>query len=290
MLIPSGTHTHTLTLCQGAKPLTGKSIWKGANDEDVNVEIFALEQYQSEGYKGFVALIPTLCLADLSYPRLHSEGRVLTTLFALLFFDIIFTPIPGAFETPYQVAPLDIGSDTFYLARRDLIDARLDEIAAGHAPEIGLATWDRESAAKTWCVGLRWDLLTREDWEEILAYWEPAALALVCRTLAEDFVNRTSGVPDLFLWHGGKRECKFVEVKGPGDHLQENQKVSRSSMAASTRAHSTMTAVDGGVSPSESQCRGLSRRGPGSSKDRPQAQGASKVGEKSQHTQAQDAS
>ncbi|KIP06053.1 hypothetical protein PHLGIDRAFT_128521 [Phlebiopsis gigantea 11061_1 CR5-6] len=190
------------------KPLTGKSIWKGSNDEEIDVEIFALEHYQSKGYKG-----------------LHSEGRVLTTLFSLLFFDIIFTPIPGAFETPYQVSPLDIGSDTFYLARRELIDARLARIAAGDALEIGLATWDRESAGKTWCVGLRWDLLTREDWEEILAYWEPAALALVCRTLAEDFVNRTSGVPDLFLWHSEKKECKFVEVKGPGDHLQENQKL-----------------------------------------------------------------
>lgn len=156
---------------------------------------------------------------------LHSEGRVLTTLFALLFFDIIFAPIPGAFETPYQSAPLDIGDDTFYIARRTLLNQRLAEIAAGDAKDIALGTWDRERERKTWCVGLRWELLERDDWVEILECWEPAALALVCRTLAEDYVNRTAGLPDLFLWKKDSGTCKFVEVKGPGDNLQENQKV-----------------------------------------------------------------
>lgn len=32
----------------------------------------------------------------------------------LLFWDIIFAPIPGVFETPYQTAPLDMRSDAFY--------------------------------------------------------------------------------------------------------------------------------------------------------------------------------
>lgn len=60
---------------------------------------------------------------------------------------------------------------------------------------------------------------------EILECWEPAALAFVCRTLAEDYANRTAGLPDLFLWKKESATCKFVEVKGPGDNLQENQKV-----------------------------------------------------------------
>ena len=33
-------------------------------------------------------------------------------------------------------------------------------------------------------------------------------------------------MPDLIVWKDGV--CKFVEVKGPGDRLQENQKVDSS--------------------------------------------------------------
>jgi hypothetical protein len=32
-------------------------------------------------------------------------------------------------------------------------------------------------------------------------------------------------VPDLVVWNAERRICKFVEVKGPGDRPQENQKV-----------------------------------------------------------------
>jgi fanconi-associated nuclease 1 len=46
---------------------------------------------------------------------------------------------------------------------------------------------------------------------------------VICRLLCEDYSGRGSGVPDLIVWND--HECKFVEVKGPGDSLQENQKV-----------------------------------------------------------------
>jgi Fanconi-associated nuclease 1 len=50
-------------------------------------------------------------------------------------------------------------------------------------------------------------------------------LACLCRVLCEDYAQRGSGVPDLFLWNFSEKNCKFVEVKGPGDKLQENQKL-----------------------------------------------------------------
>lgn len=90
------------------------------------------------------------------------------TLFALLFFDVIFAPVPGAFETPYQRAPLDIAEDTFYLARKPLADARLAEIAEGRADEMLVRTWDTWAEQKTGCVGLKWDLIERKEWEVII--------------------------------------------------------------------------------------------------------------------------
>lgn len=43
--------------------------------------------------------------------------------------------------------------------------------------------------------------------------------------LCEDYAGRTGGVPDLIIWNAQEGVCKFVEVKGPGDTVQENQKV-----------------------------------------------------------------
>ena len=43
--------------------------------------------------------------------------------------------------------------------------------------------------------------------------------------LCEDYVARTAGLPDLLIWNIERKEARFVEVKGPGDTLQENQKV-----------------------------------------------------------------
>ena len=47
----------------------------------------------------------------------------------------------------------------------------------------------------------------------------------ICQLICEDYAGRTGGVPDLIIWHEEEQWAKFVEVKGPGDSLQENQKV-----------------------------------------------------------------
>jgi hypothetical protein len=128
----------------------GKSIWKGQGEEVVNVETYALQHYESLGYKGY-----------------HCEGRIVTTLFGLLFWDIIFAPIPGAFETPYQTAPLDIFEDTFYHAREELIEKRLGDISRNHARQIIQNVDDEHRERGTWCLGVRWELFPKEDLLEI---------------------------------------------------------------------------------------------------------------------------
>ena len=91
-------------------------------------------------------------------------------LFGILFWDIIFAPIPGAFETPYQSAPLDIAEDTFYYARQDMIDERLREIEhdAGRPREIVDAVDTQHREKGTWCVGVRWGAFERQDLLDIV--------------------------------------------------------------------------------------------------------------------------
>ncbi|TBU49163.1 VRR-NUC domain-containing protein [Dichomitus squalens] len=184
----------------------GKTIWKGRDDEEVEVEILALQHYESHGCKGF-----------------HCEGRIVTTLFGLLFWEIIFAPIPGAFETRYQAAPLDLAEDTFYYSRQELVEARLKELQLGKAPEILEKTYDANKDVM--CVGVRWDLFQKEDLLGIVRCLHTNVLVAICRLMCEDYAARTGGVPDLIIWNEVEGYAKFVEVKGPGDTLQENQKV-----------------------------------------------------------------
>ncbi|KAJ7647684.1 VRR-NUC domain-containing protein [Roridomyces roridus] len=185
----------------------GKSLWQG-RDGTCNVETRAIQYYEEQGFKG-----------------IHSETQILTTLFGLLFWDIIFLPIPGAFETPWQTGPLDIGEDSFYNARRDPINRRLEEIRSGRARAKLEEHDDRYREAKTCCIGVNWDLCGREEMVEIVECLGGEPLAAICQLFCEDYGGRCSGVPDLVLWNMETKECKFVEVKGPGDGLSENQKL-----------------------------------------------------------------
>ncbi|KAJ3987415.1 hypothetical protein F5890DRAFT_1498213 [Lentinula detonsa] len=189
---------------------TGKSVWKTLDGSSTcNVETRALQYYAEEKYG--------------QYKGFHSETCILTTIFALLFWDIIFADIPGAFETAYQIAPLDLVEDSFYYARKEIIESRLKELKDGKALDI-LEKHERlYRESKTWCVGVRWDVCGKDELAEIVECMGRNALVVICELFCQDYPARASGVPDLILWKYEERKCKFVEVKGPGDRARENQ-------------------------------------------------------------------
>eukprot|EP00955_Chlamydomonas_euryale_P071465 361082-Chlamydomonas_euryale.AAC.24 len=77
----------------------------------VSVEELALQYYASE--------------AGGCWLGMHTEGGVWSTLFGLLMWEVLLAPVPDVFRTPFQTAPLDLGTEAFYPARRDVIEARL---------------------------------------------------------------------------------------------------------------------------------------------------------------------
>ncbi|KAG0205744.1 hypothetical protein BGX28_002711 [Mortierella sp. GBA30] len=89
-----------------------RPLWRNIDGSDCGVEELALSYYGTLGYKGY-----------------HSENSILSTLFGLLFWDILFHPQPGVFETLYQTEPLDLRTDAFFLQRQDMIMERLERIA-----------------------------------------------------------------------------------------------------------------------------------------------------------------
>ncbi|KAI0164642.1 VRR-NUC domain-containing protein [Xylariaceae sp. FL1272] len=193
----------------GRGPST-KTIWvdEAEGGGDCSVEAMCLSWYRSQGWKGY-----------------HAEGGIIRTLFAYLFFDILFLYIPNVFQTAYQTCPLDLHTDAFYPTRASEINHRLVEIANGGASKIIKDVDDRERENRTCVVGLNWDY-EQADLVELAESFDGAALAIVCKVMAQEYGQRGGGIPDLILWRTEpEKECMFAEVKSANDRLSDTQRL-----------------------------------------------------------------
>ncbi len=191
----------------------GKTIWIDPRESgECSVEAMCLSHYRNQGWKGF-----------------HSEGGIIRTLFAYLFYDVLFTYIPNVFQTEYQTCPLDLHTDAFYPSRLSEINARLNEISNGDAEIIMQRVYTDHHERRTCVVGLDWTYDVN-DLLEIVRCFDGEALATMCKVMAQEYGQRGGGVPDLFLWKtgdedGSKGAVKFAEVKSENDRLSDTQRL-----------------------------------------------------------------
>ncbi|KAI1428306.1 VRR-NUC domain-containing protein [Xylaria sp. FL1777] len=193
----------------GRGPST-KTIWvdEAESGGECTVESMCLSWYRAQGWKGY-----------------HAEGGIIRTLFAYLFFDILFLYVPNVFQTAYQTCPLDLHTDAFYPTRASEINHRLVEIANGEAPKLIEEVDKREREKRTCVVGLNWDYQL-DDLLELTDCFDGAALATVCKVIAQEYSQRGGGIPDLILWRAEpQKECMFAEVKSANDRLSDTQRL-----------------------------------------------------------------
>ncbi|KUI66157.1 hypothetical protein VM1G_01889 [Cytospora mali] len=191
-----------------------KTVWvdEAEGGGECSVEAMCLSHYRSQGWKGY-----------------HSEGGILRTLFAYLFYDVLFLYIPNVFQTAYQTCPLDLHTDAFYPTRTSEINHRLADISNGEAPRIICEVDAAHRERRTCVVGLNWDY-ELEDLVELAGCFPGEALAAVCKVMAQEYRQRGGGVPDLVLWRSrpegeGEGECMFGEVKSANDRLSDTQRL-----------------------------------------------------------------
>ncbi|KAH8893804.1 hypothetical protein GQ53DRAFT_644627 [Thozetella sp. PMI_491] len=212
---PGGPSTKTTWVDElGAAP--------GEEAAHVSVEEMCLSHYRAQGWKGY-----------------HAEGGIVRTLFAYLFYDILFLYMPNVFQTAFQTCPLDLHTDAFYPTRASEINHRLVEIANGEAPRLLREVDARHRDRRTCVVGLNWDYDV-DDLAELVACFDGSALAAVCKVLAQEYSARGGGLPDLLLWRLGSRggsgeserpdgspvgEVLFAEVKSENDRLSDTQRL-----------------------------------------------------------------
>ncbi|UYG07393.1 VRR-NUC domain-containing protein [Halomonas sp. M4R1S46] len=159
-------------------------------------------------------------------PVHYVENTLVTGLFGLLCWEAIFAPLPGAFFHPFHHGPADLGRADFVARRRARFDACLAELDDGRYRDTIRARWQAKQGLASPFV--HWEALSEPLLEQALACL-PAAHLRACfeRLLADPRANR-AGLPDLiqFFPPAGPDTPRYrlIEVKGPGDRLQDNQR------------------------------------------------------------------
>lgn len=173
--------------------------------EEIPVEVLAARQLESQ------------------WGQVHYvENSLMNTLFGLAFWEQIFAPVPGAFHNPFQGVPTDMYSPDFRARRRPALEARLAQLRAeGVEPLLQEAYRRYASFQCRWVDWRRVDTTLLEFATRVIP--DTHLLAVWERMLFDPRENRR-GFPDLIALGEEPGNYCLIEVKGPGDALQESQK------------------------------------------------------------------
>jgi hypothetical protein len=154
-------------------------------------------------------------------PVYFVENTLINSLFGLLCWEAIFAPLSGAFFHAFQVGPMDLFSATFRERRRALFERCLNQLESGAYPGIIKDNFCAKHGIQSPFVS--WGVLTEELLDMALACIPAAHLRYYFERLLSNLPDNRSGLPDLVQFWVDEKRYRMIEVKGPGDRLQDNQ-------------------------------------------------------------------
>jgi hypothetical protein len=160
-------------------------------------------------------------LSEETAPVHYVENSLINSLFGLLCWPAIFAPLPGAFFHPFQRGPVDLLSGDFHSRRARLFDACLAELDDGRYRQT-----IRERYVQKWGVQspfVFWGALSEALLEQALDCLPAEHLKHWFTRLLLDVKANRAGMPDLIQFWPQQKTYRMIEVKGPGDRLQDNQ-------------------------------------------------------------------
>ncbi len=155
-------------------------------------------------------------------PVYYVENALVGSLFGLLCWDAIFAPLPGAFFHPFHWAPADLNRADFQQRRADLFAACLACLDSDEYRDCIWRTFQAKLGIHNAFVA--WGLLDEELLTHALTCIPAAHLKLMFQRILADVSGNRTGLPDLIQLWPEERRYRMIEVKGPGDRLQDNQK------------------------------------------------------------------
>ncbi|MGM0569907.1 VRR-NUC domain-containing protein [Marinobacter sp.] len=159
-------------------------------------------------------------------PVFYVENTLINGLFGLLCWDVIFAPVPGAFFHPFHVGPADLTREDFVPRRRELLDAALANLERDAYRQIIIETCQRKQGLANPFVN--WQVMTDNLLRLALNCIPAGHLKVLFHRLLSNLKEHRSGFPDLirFMPDAANPDQRYemIEVKGPGDRLQDHQR------------------------------------------------------------------
>jgi hypothetical protein len=168
-----------------------------------------------------VELATSAFLTEPDAPVHYVENALINSLFGLLCWDVVFLPLPGAFFHEFHSAPADLYTPEFHRRREREFAECFAQLRSGEYQQ----TIRRNFACK---IGIQsafvlWGWLTQELLDVALECLPPAHLEHCFHRILRDVKTNRAGFPDLIQFWPRERRYRMIEVKGPGDRLQDNQ-------------------------------------------------------------------
>ncbi len=174
-------------------------------DKTIRIEEFVLNRYMQEGYSGF-----------------YSENGIWKALFALLFWDVMFMPVPEVFFNPFQRGPVDLFTSEFRSKRNTAFEQRMAELQTANLQSIVSDMYKLKYTTANALIN--WKYLDPAHLDLITGLIPRSDILAVMDLMSNNLKDLKTGFPDLVVFDPEKLTYCLVEVKGPGDQLRPNQK------------------------------------------------------------------
>lgn len=153
-------------------------------------------------------------------PCFYVENQLLSGLFGLWLWPELFRSVEGAFANPFQMAPLDFYHEGFQ-ERRPGIENLWNEMDTGEFITRLQKTYGEKRGIANPLVS--WQYLDEDLLMLALTCIPAHHLRAIFQRMLFDLKRNTSGLPDLIQFLPQEKSYRLIEVKGPGDRIQDNQ-------------------------------------------------------------------
>jgi hypothetical protein len=169
----------------------------------------------------FVEFVVREHLSRPDAPVHYVENTLINSLFGLLCWDAIFAAVPGAFFHPFHVGPTDLLSADFARRREREFAECFSALDSGQYPLIIRQRFRDKAGIQSPFVF--WEMLNQQMLDLALKCLPAEHLKQWFARILQDIQANRSGLPDLIQFFPEQGHYRMIEVKGPGDRLQDNQ-------------------------------------------------------------------
>jgi hypothetical protein len=152
----------------------------------------------------------------------YVENGLINALFGLLCWPAVFAPVAGAFFHDFHHGPVDLESGHFYARRTSEFEHCFSHLESDRYIQMIWSAFRQKWGIQSPFV--RWHHLDKTLMKWALACFPAAHLRLWFEWIVRDVKENRTGFPDLVQFWPAEGKYRLIEVKGPGDRIQDNQR------------------------------------------------------------------